>query len=203
MPAGTDTNALIAQAFLAVLGIGLVAWLLPRQVRTTRRLGGRLIAMGAVAAAVVLLGLSLQPAILPDNSGLLLTIMGVFIAFRPDSIVRLTGGPRPEWQALAEGTALQRAVARLGDRGSAADDPAIRAGLERLQAAGDPTTARYIELLEATLFSDPDGPAMAERLAALAVEEAALRGAVGPQPAFDHDPAPTAPRARSDDAPDA
>jgi hypothetical protein len=185
MLASPDTSTLVAELAIAVLAICLVVWLLPRQLRRTRQLGGRAPALFVVGGAVVLLGLSLPPELFPGQTGLLLTIIGVFIAFQPASIVRLTGGPRVEWQALAEGTSLQRAVARHGDRRAAQHDPDIRAGLARLAAAEAPSTARYIELLRTTLFADPDGPGMADRFAALAVEEANLRRVIGPRPAFE------------------
>jgi hypothetical protein len=199
-----DINSLPVQIALAAIGIGLVAWLLPRQLRITRQYGGRPTAIGVVAAGVIVLGVSLQPEIVSPQDGLALTLIGVVIALRPEAVVRLTGGPRPEWQALAEGTALQRAVAKHHDRRAAQRSEAVREGLVRLAAAETPATSRYIELLRATLFADSEGPGMADRLAALAVEEAALRKVIGPRPAFegglvtvDEAPAPVA--ARDDD----
>jgi hypothetical protein len=170
---------------LAAIGLGIVALLLPRQLKRAKQYGARPNALMVVGAAVLLIGLSFQPEIVGVENGLILTIVGVVIAFRPEAVIGLTGGPRPEWLALAEGIALQRMVATHHDRQAAQHDEAVREGLARLATAASPATDRYIELLQATLFQDPEGSGMADRFAALAVEEANLRKVIGPRPAFE------------------
>ncbi len=185
MTLSDDTARLLADVALAVIGIALAAWLIPRQLRVVGQLGGRPVARAVVVAAVVLLALSLQPELFGVENGLLLTILALFLVFRPEAVVQLSGGPSVEWRALAEGMQLQRLVAVHTDRRSAQHLPDVRAHLAALAAADSPATSRYIELIQATIFADPESPGMADRYAALAVEESRLRKLVGPRPAFD------------------
>ena len=185
VPATIDPVRLFADLVLAVVGIGIAAWLIPRQRRRVRQFGGRPIAQAVVVAAVVALVIALQPDLVSVEVSLVLVILAVVVAFRPEDVVRLTGGPRIEWQALAEGTTLRQLVAVRVDRRAAQHYPDVRAHLARLGALESPTTMRYIELVRTTLFADPEGPGMSERLATLAVEEAKLRSSLGPRPAFE------------------
>ena len=185
MPASIDPSRLVADIALAVVGIGIGVWLIPRQLRRIRQFGGRPLARVVMIGSIVVLVVALQPDLVSAEGSLVLLLLAVLFAFRPQDVVRLTGGPRPEWAALAEGTALRRLVAARSDRGAARRLPEVRAGLARLSSVESPATARYIELVRSTLFVDPDGPDMSERLAALAVEEERLRTVVGPRPAFE------------------
>jgi hypothetical protein len=180
-----DPSVLLSDIALAILGIGLVAWLLPRQLRRARQYGGRPVSLAVVAVGIVVLAISLQPELFDINTSLTLTIIGLVIALQPEAVVRMTGGPSLEWRALAEGTKLQRMVAVHADRRTARHLPDVRARLAALATAESSTTARYIELIGATIFADPESPGMADRFAALAVEEAKLRKVVGPKPSFD------------------
>jgi len=185
MPASVDPARLLADLAFAAVGTGIAAWLIPRQLRRVRQLGGRPPAEAVMVASIVALVVALQPDLVSVEGSLALMLLAVLVAFRPQDVVRLTGGPRPEWQVLAEGTALRQLVAVRTDRRAAQHYPDVRAGLARLGALESPATARYIELVRTTLFADPDGPGMSERLAALAVEESRLRKIVGPRPAFE------------------
>ena len=185
MIVGMDPARLLADVALAVIGVALAALLIPRQLRRARQFGGRPAAEVVIIAAVVALVVSLQADLLPVETSFGLMIVAVVVAFRPEDVVRFTGGPRLEWRALAEGTALQQLVAVRVDRQAAQHYPDVREHLARLAETASPATDRYIELVRATLFADPDGPGMADRLAALAVEEGRLRRAVGPRPAFE------------------
>jgi hypothetical protein len=179
------TFRLLADVAFAAIGIGFAAWLLPRQLRQVRQLGGRQSARAVVAVAIVALVVSLQPELLDVTSSLALTILAVLVIFRTADVVRLTGGPSVEWRALAEGIRLQRLVAVHPDRRAAQHLPDVRASLAALGAVESASTARYIELIRATIFADPEGPGMADRFAALAVEESMLRRIVGSAPAFE------------------
>jgi hypothetical protein len=185
MTLSVDPARLLLDIALAVVGAALAVWLIPRRVRRVRQYGGTPAAEAVTVAAILALAVALQADLMPLAASLVLLLVAVLVAFRPEHVVRLTGGPRVEWRALAEGTALQRLVATRSDRRSASHYPAVRERLARLDTASAPSTARYIELLHATLFSDPHGPGMSERLAALAVEESNLRRAVGPRPTFE------------------
>lgn len=181
-----DPTRLLVEIILAGIGIFLVVWYLPRQVRQARRYGGRPLALLVTGAAVVVLALSLQPELMSPETGLWLTVIGVVLAMRPEFVINMTGGPRLEWLALREGGALQRLVSGRPDGGAAGGtDPEVAERLEALAAADGPATTRYCELVRATLFEDPEAPGRSARLAALAVEEAALRRAIGPKPSFE------------------
>jgi hypothetical protein len=187
--ATTDPGRLLADIALAVMGIGLIVWFLPRQVRLVRRHGGRPLAQLVTGGAVVLLALSLQPELVSAETGLWLTVIGIVLALRPEFAINMTGGPRLEWLALREGGTLQRLVsgrsAEGSDEASDGTDPRVAEHLEALAAAEGPATNRYCELVRATLFENPEAPGRSARLAALAVEEAALRRAIGPKPSFE------------------
>jgi hypothetical protein len=185
VPPSLDPLRLLADLVLAVVGVGIAAWLIPRQRRRVRQYGGRPVAEAVVIAAIVALVVALQPDLVSVEASLVLAILAVVVAFRPEDVVRLTGGPRIEWQALAEGTMLRQLVAIRADRRAAQHHPGVRAHLARLAALESPAASRYIELVRTTLFADPEGPGMSDRLAALAVEEARLRSLVGPRPAFE------------------
>ena len=180
-----DPGRLLVEIALAVIGIGLVVWFLPRQVRLVRRFGGRPLAQLVIGAAVVVLALSLQPEIVSAETGLWLTVIGLVLALRPEFVINITGGPRLEWLALREGGTLQRLVSQHGDVALSGTDSQVAEHLEALVAAEGPATTRYCELVRATLFEDPEAPGMSARLAALAVEEAALRRAIGQKPSFE------------------
>ena len=181
-----DPGRLLVEIALAVIGIGLVVWFLPRQVGQVRRYGGRPLAQVVTGGAVVVLAISLQPELVSAETGLWLTVIGIVLALRPEFVINMTGGPRLEWLALREGGALQRLASRHGEVAPDGADPAVAEHLEALAAADGPATNRYCELVRATLFEDPEAPGRSARLAALAVEEAALRRAIGPKPSFEH-----------------
>ncbi len=189
MLSSPGSDQLIAEIALAVIGLALVAWLLPRQRTRVRQHGGRPAAQAVTAVAVVALAVSLQPELFDLNTGLTLTILAVFVVFRPEAVVRLVGGQRAEFRALAAGTRLRQLVATHPDRASAESDPAVGAQLAALAASEAPATARYVALVRSAVFAEPDGAGSAARLADLAVEEARLRRAVGPRPAFEGGPA--------------
>jgi hypothetical protein len=183
--ANADPLRLLADIAFVGVGIGMAAWLVPRQRRQVRRHGGRRTAEVVTTAAIGALIVAIQPDLVSAEVSLVLAIAAVGVAFAPAQVVRLTGGPRVEWQVLAEGTALQRMVARRRSAKVAQHYPDVRQTLSRLAALETPTTARYIEVLRATVFADPDDPATPDLRAELAFEEAQLRRVVGSGPAFE------------------
>jgi hypothetical protein len=165
---------------VVVVGVGILLWF--RLSARVRRHGGGARASALLGVAIVALLVSLYPELLPFDIGLVVLIVALVVIYRPDEVVKMTGGPRVEWRALREGRELQQLVARRGNPSLAKRNPEIKDRFEALEALEAPSTAAYLGLLKDTLFADAAAPGMDEKLAHLAEADAALVAVLGGQP---------------------
>lgn len=182
-----DSNPALAILWIA-LGIGLIVlcvvlWFQLQQ--RSRRYGGGTLAAVVMAAAIVGLLVAIAPNFLPIDIGIFLLIFSLMAIYRPDQVVKATGGARIEWRALREGRELQLMVKEHGGPSLARQNPEVQERFERLSALEAPTTDEYIGLLRETLLEDPDEPGMDAKLAELAQADAALRTAIGARPTWE------------------
>jgi hypothetical protein len=147
----------------------------------SRRSGGGNLAAAAMAAAVVGLMVAISNA-LPMEIGIVVLFLSLFAIYRPEQVVKVTGGPRLEWRALREGRELQLLVKERGGPSLAKRNPEVQERFEALSSLEGPGTERYIGLLRETLLADPAAPGMEAKLAELAEADAALRVAIGARP---------------------
>ncbi len=163
-----------------VMVVGIMLW---RQLsRRVRRHGGGTVAAIVTGAGIVALLASLYPDLIPFDIGLIVLIVALVVIYRPDEVVKLTGGPRVEWRALREGRDLQHLVTKRSNPSLAKLNPEIRDRLKALATLEAPSTAEYLDLLRETLFADPKAPETEEKLALLAEADAALVAILGGQP---------------------
>ena len=105
-----------------------------------RRHGGGPIAGAVVGVGLALLLVSLIPGLFPLEVGLVVLVAAFVFLYRPDLVVRFTGGPRKEWAALHEGRELAVLVARArrpaGGVGRPGDPVAARGAVDA-RDAGD------------------------------------------------------------------
>ncbi len=187
----SDINSNPALAILwIVLGIGLIAlsvllWVQLQQ--RARRHGGGNLAAAVMALAVAALLLAIAPNFLPMDIGIIALIFALMAIYRPDQVVKATGGARIEWRALRAGRELQLLVREQGGPSLAKRNPEVQEQLEALSALESPRTSTYLGLLRETLLEDPDAPGLDERLAELADADAALREAIGARPTWEKD----------------
>lgn len=182
---GTDPTTAIGRIFIAIVivGIAIKVWF-ELNIRV-RRYGGGPIAGIVVGAGLALLIVSLIPGLFPLEVGLGVLVAAFVFLYRPDLVVRLTGGPRKDWAALHSGRELAVLVAERGGPRAAAGDAEIQSRLAGLSALETPATSRYLGLVRQTLLSDPDDPALDEARADLAAADAALRDAIGVRPTWE------------------
>ena len=182
-----DPNPLLAVgkivAAVAIVGVAIAVW---SQLYTrVKANGGRPLAGVVVAVGIVLLLLALVPGLFSMEVGLAVLVGAFVFLYRPDVVVRLTGGPRKEWLALHEGRELAVLVAERGGPAIARSDAEIQtrvAGLSRLET---PATRDYLSLVRQTLFSDPADPALDGARAQLAAADADLRASLGARPVWE------------------
>lgn len=170
---------------VVVVGGGILVW--TRLAGRIRRLGGGRAAEAVVGVAVAVLLAALYPELLPFDLGLLLLIAALILIYRPEQVIRMTGGPRPEWLVLREGRELALLVRERGGPEAAARDPEVHERLAALDALERPSTAEYLRLVRATLLADPAAPGQAEVRARLAEADAALRASLGARPAWERE----------------
>ena len=150
-----------------------------------RRYGGGSIAGIVVGVGLALLIVSLIPGLFPLEVGLGVLVAAFVFLYRPDVVVRFTGGPRKEWAALQEGRELAVLVAERGGPRAASGDAEIQARLAGLSSLEAPTTHEYLGLVRQTLLADPDAPGASEAQAQLAAADASLRAAIGVRPVWE------------------
>ncbi|MDP2349888.1 MAG: hypothetical protein Q8M74_01875 [Chloroflexota bacterium] len=163
-----------------VVVLGVMLWLKLSQ--RVRRHGGRPMATIVTGVGIAALLVALIPELIPFDIGLIVLIAALLVIYRPDEVVKATGGPRMEWRALRQGRELQRLVARRGNPALARMNPEIRDRFKALATLEAPSTAEYLGLLRETLFTDPEAPETASRRARLAEADAALVAILGGQP---------------------
>lgn len=165
---------------LAVVALGVMLWLKLSQ--RVRRHGGRPMATIVTGIGIAALLVALIPELIPFDIGLIVLIVALLVIYRPDEVVKATGGPRLEWRALREGRELRQMVAKRGNPALANLNPEIRDRFKTLAKIEAPSTAEYIGLLRETLFADPVAPGIEGKLARLAEADAALVAILGGQP---------------------
>jgi len=179
---GQALLTLVGAIVLVVLAVALWTQLQHR----SRRNGGGNLAAAAMALAVAGLLVAISNA-LPIDIRILVLILSLFAIYRPEQVVKVTGGPRLEWRALREGRELQLLVKERGGPSLAKRNPEVQERFEALSELEGPGTEAYIGLLRATLLEDPEAPGMDEKLAELAEADAGLRAAIGARPTWEKD----------------
>ena len=168
---------------IAIVGLAIAVWF--QLNLRTRAHGGGVLAGIVVAIGIALLLVALVPGLLGAEVGLVV-LVAVFVAlYRPETVVRLTGGPRKEWSALHEGRELVVLVAERGGPRQARSDAEIAARVAGLSAFETPATRDYLSLVRQTLFADPTDPALDAARAQLAEADASLRASLGVRPAWE------------------
>ncbi|HEX5826479.1 MAG TPA: hypothetical protein VFY23_03090 [Candidatus Limnocylindrales bacterium] len=171
--------------FVAVVGVAIAAWF---QLWTrVKRYGSRPLGGVLLAAGLVLLILALIPGLFTFEVGIVVLVAAFFFIYRPDVVVKLSGGPRREWEALRAGRELFVLVAERGGPRAAREDPEISAKLAALSSLETPATRDYLSLVRQTLFADPSDPALDSARGQLAAADAALRGSLGERPVWERE----------------
>ncbi len=191
------------QALLLILGaVGIVAlsvllWI--QLQHRSRRYGGGNIAAALMAAAIVGLLVAISPNFLPFDIGIFILILSLMVIYRPDQVIKVTGGPSLRYRALREGRELQMLVREHGGWSVAGRNEEVAERIAGLAAFEGPGTERYIGLVRETLLADPEASGEAERLAELAEADAELRASLKARPMFERELAKRA--AALDEAP--
>jgi hypothetical protein len=180
-----DPTQALVKAVFSVAAVVLGIWLVPNRIRRVRRYGAERRAITVTVIGALCLPLSLLPNLVSNNASLMLLIIGLGIAFQPEAIVRLTGGPSSTWSALKAGAELRRLAAEWPDRNAASRNPGVVATLATLESARTPATDAYIDALLDTSFTEPDQPEAAAGIIRLADAEAVLRQSLGGRPSFE------------------
>lgn len=167
---------------LAVMAVGLWNALRHR----SRRYGGGTVAALVMALAVVTLIAAVSNQ-LPLDIGMFLLIASLAAIYRPEQVVRLTGGASLRYRALQEGRELQLVVREHGGWAVARQNEEVKERVEGLAAFEGPGTERYVGLLRDTLLADPAAPGGAEKLAEVAAADAELRESLGARPMFERE----------------
>jgi hypothetical protein len=179
------------QAFLLILGaVGVVVlsvllWI--QLQHRSRRYGGGNIAAALMAVAIVGLLVAISPNFLPFDIGIVILIVSLMVIYRPDQVIKYTGGPSLRYRALHEGRELQLLVREHGGWSVAGRNEEVAERIAGLGAFKGPGTERYIGLLRETLLADPEAPGVAERLAELEEADAELRVSLKARPMFERD----------------
>ena len=177
------------QALLKIaLTVGLVAlaimlWF--QLQHRSRRYGGGNVAAAVMALAVVVLLVAIAPNILPMDIGIFLLFAALLAIYRPEQVVKVTGGPSLRYRALREGRGLAMLVREHGGWSVARRNEEAMARVEGLAAFEGPGTERYIGLVRETILAYPAAPGIAEKLAELAEADAELRTALKAKPMFE------------------
>jgi hypothetical protein len=183
--ADTGQLALYAVLGMGVAGVGFLLW---TQLRSrVRQFGGGWQAAGVMALAVVALLVAIAPNLLPFEIGLVFLVAGILAIYRPDRVVKLTGGPSLAWRALKEGRELRILVRERGGWSVARRNEEVLARVEALPSLSGTGTERYVALLQGTLLEDPALPEVRARLAELEAAEAELRASLKVRPVFERE----------------
>jgi hypothetical protein len=170
---------------VAVVVMAIVLWF--QLLHRSRRFGGGPIAAAIMAAAVVALLVAIAPNLMPFDIGIFVLILSLMAIYRPDQVVKLTGGPSLAYRALHEGRELQLLVRERGGWSVARRNDEVMARVEGLAAFEGPGTERYISLLRETVVADPEAPGIAEKAAELVEADAELRASLKARPMFERD----------------
>ncbi len=155
--------------------------------RRVRRYGGGWAAAAIMAAAIVGLLASITPGLMSFDVGIFVLLGSAIAIYRPEQVVRFTGGPNLRWRALQEGRELQLLVKQRGGPSLASRNPEVQERYAALAELRGPGTEAYIDLLQETLLADPEAPGMAEKLEEMAQADADLRESLGVRPIWERD----------------
>jgi hypothetical protein len=175
---------MIAMA-VGVVALAIALWL--QLQHRSRRYGGGKVAAAVMAVAVVALLVSIAPNLMPFDIGIFVLLMALAAVYRPDQVIRATGGPSLRYRALREGRELQLLVREHGGWSVARRNEEVIERVEGLAAFEGPGTERYIGLVRDTVLADPSAPGVAERLAELVEADAELRTALRARPMFERE----------------
>jgi hypothetical protein len=179
-------GALLKIALAAgVVAMAIVLWF--QLLHRSRRFGGGNLAAVVMLAAVIALLVAITPNLLPFEIGIFVLILGLMAIYRPEQVVKATGGPSLRYRALQQGRELQLLVRERGGWSVAGRNEEVRERVEALAALEGPGTERYLELLRETLFADPAAPGVAARLEELAAADAELRASLRARPMFERE----------------
>lgn len=168
---------------IAIVAMSIAVWI--QLDKRTRANGGGVLAGGVLGVGIGLLVVSLIPGLFPFEIGITVLFLAFVVLYRPDVVVRATGGPRKEWMALHEGRELAVLVWERGGPRAARSDAEIQSRLAGLSKLETPATREYLSLVRQTLFSDPGDPALDSARAQLAAADAALRESLGVRPVWE------------------
>jgi hypothetical protein len=180
-----DPMAAVLKIVVAVVIVALAIKVWAELYIRVRRHGGGPIAGAVVGVGLALLLVSLIPGLFPLEVGLVVLVAAFVFLYRPDLVVRFTGGERKEWAALHEGRELAVMVAEHGGPRVAAGDPEIQSRMAALSELETPTTAHYLALVRETLLSDPDDASFDASRRELTEADAELRAAIGVRPVWE------------------
>ncbi|HYO44372.1 MAG TPA: hypothetical protein VES19_14335 [Candidatus Limnocylindrales bacterium] len=190
-------------ALLKIAGVvGLVALMIAlwfQLMHRSRRFGGGTIAAIVMAASVVGLMVAIAPNFLAFDIGIFVLFACLLAIYRPEQVVKVTGGPSLRYRALREGRELALLVREHGGWSVARRNEEVQARVEGLAAFEGPGTERYIGLVRKTVLADPEAPGIPEKLAELEEADAELRAALKAKPMFEKE---LARRAAALDAPE-
>ncbi len=182
-----DPGGALLKIGLAIGGVVMAVVLWFQLLHRSRRFGGGSLAAGAMLAAVVALLVAITPNLLPFEIGILVLILGLMAIYRPEQVVKMTGGPSLRYRALQQGRELQLLVRERGGWSVASRNEEVQERVEALSTLAGPETERYLGLLRETLFTDPEAPGVAARLAELAEADAELRASLRARPMFERE----------------
>lgn len=179
-------QALLKIAFaVGVVAAAIVLWF--QLLHRSRRFGGGPIAAAVMAIAVIALLVAISPNFVSFDIGLFILFIALAAIYRPDQVVKLTGGSSLQYRALREGRELALLVREHGGWSVARRNEEVMARVEGLDAFVGPGTERYIGLVRETVLADPDAPGIAERLTELEGADAELRAALKAKPMFERE----------------
>jgi hypothetical protein len=184
-----DPDPLLALLKIALV-VGLVALMIAlwfQLMHRSRRYGGGTIAAIVMAAAVVGLLVSIAPNFLPLDIGIFILFACLLAIYRPEQVVKVTGGASLRYRALREGRELALLVREHGGWSVAGRNEEVAARIEGLAAFEGPGTERYIGLVRDTLLADPDAPGTAAKLEELAAADAELHESLKARPMFERE----------------
>lgn len=182
-----DPDPLFALLKIALV-VGLVALMIAlwfQLMHRSRRYGGGTIAAIVMAAAVVGLLVSIAPNYLPLDIGIFILFACLLAIYRPEQVVKVTGGASLRYRALREGRELALLVREHGGWSVARRNEEVMARVEGLSAFEGPGTERYIGLVRETVAADPAAPGIAAKLAQLEEADVELRAALKAKPMFE------------------
>ena len=182
---GGDPGTILFRVVIAIVVVAVAILVWVQLNLRVRQFGGGRLAGAAMAVGLGLLIVSLIPGLFPFEVGITILVAAFVVLYRPDVVVRVTGGETKEFQALHEGRELAVLVAERGGPRAASGDPEIQARLSGLSKLETPTTAGYLALVRETLLADPDEPGAADARNRLAAADAELRRSIGVRPIWE------------------